>query len=130
MMADRLSDELRRFILAIPSIPYLEAMLLLRSMPSQVWDVKMVARRLYSTEAHTSTLLQALHAAGICASVENKPQCFRYHPATPELDSLLEQLACFYSHNLIEVTNIIHAASNRNQRVQQFADAFLWRKEK
>ena len=46
-----ISEELRRFILtSVPSVPFLEALLLLRASPGQHWSGAMLARRLYIAE--------------------------------------------------------------------------------
>ena len=55
---------------------------------------------------------------------------WRYQPATAELDVLVASLERYYSQNLIEVTNMIHASSRRHSRIKEFADAFKWGKKK
>jgi len=119
--------EVRRFILtSIPSVPYLEAILLLRTDPGAAWDAPTVARRLYLGEPQAAELLQALAASGI-AQPSQSAESFHYQPATPELAAMLEQLARVYSTNLVGVTDLIH--SRVDKRAQQFADAFRWRKD-
>jgi len=123
------SDELRRFILRIPSIPFLEALLLLRSAPSQQWDAEEVARRLYINSQQAVELLKGLVAAKMCKEVKREQECFVYKPESDELRALIDELAIEYTHNLIEVTNLIHANSNKDQKIHLLADAFVWRKE-
>ena len=123
------SDDLRRFILRIPSIPFLEALLLLRSAPSETWDAEMVARRLYINSQQAIELLKGLAAAKICSEVKRNPEHFIYKPESDELRKLIDELADEYAHNLIEVTNVIHANSNKDQKIHLLADAFVWRKE-
>ena len=123
------SDELRRFILRIPSIPFLEALLLLRSAPSQTWDAEMVARRLYINSQQAIELLKGLAAAKICCEVKRHSEHFIYKPESDELRTLIDELADEYAHNLIEVTNVILANSNKDQKIHLLADAFVWRKE-
>lgn len=118
--------EVRRFILtSVPSVPYLEAILLLRTDPAAAWDAALVARRLYLREHQVTELLKALAAAGIAQEVE--PASFQYRPDTPDLAAMLDRLAQVYSSNLVGVTDLIH--SRIDKRAQQFADAFRWRKE-
>ncbi len=118
--------EVRRFILtSVPSVPYLEAILLLRTDPAAAWDAALVARRLYLQEHQVTELLKALTAAGIAEEVESTS--FRYRPATPDLAAMLDRLAQVYSSNLVGVTDLIH--SRIDKRAQQFADAFRWRKD-
>lgn len=119
-------DEVRRFILtSIPSVPYLEALLLLRSQPAQSWEAAVVARRLYVAESHAVGLLQALREAGFAEVGEDR---YRFSPTPGSLPGLIDALAQTYSANLREVTELIH--SGVDKRALQFADAFRWtRKE-
>lgn len=110
---------------SVTSVPYLEALLLLRSEAGQAWDAFRVSTRLYIGEAQSLDMLQALHAAGIAARTPEG--LFVYSPGTPELRALLDALAATYSANLVGVTQLIH--SRLDKRAQQFADAFRWKKE-
>lgn len=123
-----LPDEVRRFILtSVPSVPYLEAILLMLSDAQAQWDAARVARRLYVAEGKAAELLEQLAAAGVARRVEGLDGCFRYQPATPELAARLDQVAQAYSANLVAVTDLIH--SRIDKRAQQFADAFRLRKD-
>jgi hypothetical protein len=130
MTSSPLSSELRRFIYSIGSIPELEAMLLLHQAPTQIWDESLIAQRLYVTSDEAAVMLQKITAAGICRRVQDASSGFIYAPASAELGNLIDQLAAYYPRNLIEVTNMIHSKSNTNSRVQQFADAFKFFKDK
>lgn len=129
MTSVKLSDDLRRFIQAIISVPHLEAMLLLHQSPMQAWDQATIALRLYLKPEQAANMLEDLCAAGICKVAANQPGKFVYAPAAEELGHLLDQLADYYSRNLIEVTNMIHSKANRGHRAQQFADAFKFKKD-
>lgn len=119
-------DEVRRFILtSIPSVPFLEALLLLRSQPGTTWEATVVARRLYVPDAHALALLQALGDAGFAAQAGDGR--YRYAPSTEELPRLIDALAATYSANLLGVTELIH--SRIDKRAMQFADAFRWTKK-
>lgn len=128
-------DEVRRFILtSVASVPYLEAMLLLRAAPNEIWDGKRVAQRLYVCEKVGTDLLSALHEVGLLAIRSQLPASgdahapsFSYCPSTESLADIVDRLADIYSRNLIAVTDLIHA--NSGIKVQQFADAFKWRKD-
>jgi hypothetical protein len=127
MTKNPIPDEIRRFILtSVPSVPYLEALLLLRSQPSDTWDAALVARRLYVVESHALALLQALGEAGFAEPVgENR---YRFGPGPGPLMALIDALAQTYSSSLREVTELIHGRVDK--RALQFADAFRWtRKE-
>jgi hypothetical protein len=124
-----LPDEIRRFILtSIPSVPYLEAVLLMRSEPETRWDPRRVAGRLYVAERQAVELLEALAASGIAAhDPAQEGGQYRYAPSSAELRERLDTLAHTYSVNLVGVTDLIH--SRIDKRAQQFADAFRWRKD-
>ena len=55
------------------------------------------------------------------------PEGYRYAAATPEIDRAVEDLAAAYTHNLVAVTNLVHAKPARG--VLDFARAFRLRKE-
>ena len=121
-----ISDELRRFILtSVPSVPYLESMLLLRREANKQWSAAELGRRLYLPEPQAAELMATLEAAEIAVKCAPLP-AYRFQPA-PELARILDELAQRYFSNLFEITNLIHASVDR--RAFQFADAFRWRKD-
>ena len=129
MSRAELSEDIRRFILtSVASVPYLEAILLLRTDPDVGWDVRRLAARLYVAERQAAEVLASLAAAGIARSEDQLDTAlFHYAPATAELRERLDALAQAYSANLVEVTDLIH--SRTDKRAQQFADAFRLRKD-
>lgn len=121
-------DEIRRFILtSIPSVPYLEALLLLRNEADVAWEAKGLARRLYLSDKAALALLTELHASGVLHLVDQEPPRYRYSPNDESLREMIDQLADAYARQLVEVTNLIH--SKTSKKAQHFADAFKWRKE-
>lgn len=119
-------DDVRRFLLtSVPSVPYLEALLLLRAEPGRSWDSFNVASRLYVGEGQAQELLQMLHAAGVAR--QEADGRYAYQPSSEELQRTLEELASTYAHNLVGVTDLIH--SRVDKRAHQFADAFRIRKD-
>lgn len=121
-----IADDVRRFILtSVPSVPYLEAMLLLRDDSATPWDPFRLARRLYIGEAQALDLLQTLAQSQVARRGEDGG--FQYAPATPELARAIDGLAQTYAADLLGVTDLIH--SRLDKRAQQFADAFRWRKD-
>ena len=126
MTSSELPADLRRFILtSIPSVPYLEAVLLLRAAPDEAWGAAQLARRLYVPEHTGMELLALLRDSGIASEGESAGTV-RYAPVA-ELRGLVDQLAAAYAHDLVAVTRLIHSRIDR--RAQQFADAFRFRKE-
>lgn len=123
-MRPPIPEELRRFILtSIPSVPYLEAMLLLRAEPGAPWDAPMLARRLYVTPTRAAELLKQLAEA---AFIHPGATGWQWRPE-PEAARRIDRLAAAYSDNLLGVTELIHSREDR--RAQHFADAFRWRND-
>jgi hypothetical protein len=117
-------EDVRRFILtSIPSIPHLEALLLLRRESGTEWDEARLARRLYIPEKTARALLADLSEAGLVVAVRETDTVFTFRPASREQD-LLDKVAATYAHDLIEVTNLIHGRS-----AILFADAFRIRRD-
>jgi hypothetical protein len=124
MSAPELAPDIRRFVLtSVPSVPYLEAVLLLRAEPRHRWDAGELARRLYVPERAASELLAELRARGIAVAVDDHVQ---YGPE-PALAGMLDRVAQAYAADLLTVTDLIHSRIDR--RAQQFADAFRFRKD-
>jgi DNA-binding IclR family transcriptional regulator len=125
MSAVPIPESVRRFILlSVPSVPYLEAMLLLRALGRQAITVTEVSRRLYLPEARAAELVAQL--VDMRVVTPNREGTWRYEP-DPELAARIDELAQAYSTNLIGVAELIHSKSER--RAAQFADAFKIRRE-
>lgn len=116
----------RVILLAIPSVPYLEALLLLRGAPKLSWDAVQVARRLYLNEKAAQGLLDQLYAAGVVTAGGDGGSTFCYAPQSEHMRSMIDGMAEVYSRNLIGVSNLIH--SKTDTKARQFADAFVFRK--
>ena len=124
-MRPDLPQDLRRFILtSIPSVPYLEALLLLRAEAQRSWSAAEAARRLYLPEQRGTELLTELVSAGIA---RQESMGYRYSPATEELATILDRLATHYAADLVGISDLIH--SRVDKKAQQFADAFRIRKD-
>lgn len=128
MAQQAIPEDIRRFVLtSIPSVPHLEALLLLRGTPGP-WSSAEVAERLYLGEKSAAVLLDDLCSSGM-AIVQDAPAngCYLYQPATELLGTTINSLAEFYGRHLVEITHLIH--SKHDRKAQQFADAFKWRKD-
>jgi hypothetical protein len=124
MKSGELPADIRRFILtSVPSVPFMEAVLLLRGERASAWNAELLARRLYVPERTAQDLLEQLAGAGITAQADSG---VRYAPRE-ELGALLDRLAAAYAADLVAITDLIH--SRIDKRAQQFADAFRFRKE-
>lgn len=122
-------DKLKRFILlAVPSVPYLEAVLLLQGNPQKSWAFNEISQRLYLNDMAAKTLINELKSGGILAVDQQDSACYRYQPKTEELRDMLDLLAIVYPKNLVDVTNLIH--SKVHKKAKLFADAFVLRRNK
>lgn len=120
-------DDTRRFIAtSVPSVPFLEALLLYRAAAGEALETRAVAHRLYLSEAAARAIVQDLLAARVIEAVPGRATAHRYAPE-PEAAEALERLAALYSTNLIAVTNLIHSRGAGAAR--KFADAFRWKKD-
>ncbi|MFL6673696.1 MAG: hypothetical protein ACJ8LG_10435 [Massilia sp.] len=122
-------EDVRRFVLtSVPSVPFLEALLLLRADPGAHWSTADLARRLYTRDRVAHGLLEDLCVAGMAAPcAPQASDCYRYQPSSDTLRARIDELADLYSKHLVEVTLLIHSSLDR--KAQQFADAFRWRKD-
>ncbi len=126
MTRPSIPDDVRRFILlAIPSVPYLEALLLMRSHGPVGWRAGALASGLYLGEKAAAALLAQLHTAGVAEADPNDEGSFRYAPGK-ELAAMIDRLAEIYAVNLIGVSTLIHSTTGK--KAQHFADAFHFRK--
>jgi hypothetical protein len=123
-MREQIPDDVLRFILtSVPSVPYLEALLLLRASSAQAWDAAELARRLYLPQQKADELLRQLAESG-CIVMDRDGA--RWRPPT-ELATLVDRLAQLYSEDLLGVTTMIH--TGQEHRARQFAAAFRLRRK-
>ncbi len=124
-----ISENIRRFLLhCIPSVPHLEALLLLSgSYPTtEAWHATTVAARLYLPDRNAAEVLAELTENGLLECVDTEQRIYRYAPRDQDIALTVRQLADVYAKRLIEVTKMIHSTTGR--KAQFFADAFRWRK--
>jgi hypothetical protein len=125
MADDPIPAELRDFILRfIDSVTHLEALLLLRANPQTAWEPPAVAARLYTGPDQAGEILTQLCSERLLAC-ENGQYC--YGGQAPELLAMIDRLAESYAKHLIPITNLIHS---KPRRIQLFADAFKFRKDR
>jgi hypothetical protein len=127
MAREPIPEDLRRFLLAsVPSVPFVEALLLLRDARGQAVDASDIARRLYMGELTARSVLEQLAEARIAQRAVQGPAAYLFAPHE-NVAKVVEQLVAYYRSHLVEVTDIIHSRTGR--KAQQFADAFKWRKD-
>lgn len=121
-------DDIRRYLIqCVPSVPYIEAVLLMRGGRQVAWQPALLSQRLYLREEEVVRLLARLQADGLVAAQASEPLRYQYAPASVELEQLWDRLAVVYSHSLIEVSTLIHTKSA--SKAKMLADAFRWRKD-
>jgi DNA-binding IscR family transcriptional regulator len=126
MPREPIPEDLRRFILtSVPSVPFVEALLIFREARGAPVTVDLLARRLYLAERGAAEVVEQLRAARFIEPVEGAGG-HRFAPP-PELDAMVEILAAFYRTHLVDVTDLIHSKLGR--MAQQFANAFKLRKD-
>ena len=127
MSQSSLPPDITRFVLtSIPSVPHLEAMLLLHQDAVVSWCAKDLGQRLYIPEKNAEALLQELTEVEMLI-YDGDTQTYRFSPASAALRELIDKLAVVYTKNIVEISNLIHSKSS--SQVQQFADAFKLRKD-
>jgi hypothetical protein len=128
MTREFIPDDIAQFIVEkIDSVAQLEALLLLRSCPEEKWSVRALSRRLYITEKETADVLAHLQIHGLAINKTGEPLLYQYQPSSIELQQKVDRLAEIYARHLLPITNLIH--SKPKTRVQEFADAFKFRKD-
>ena len=129
MAEDPIPERVKEFISEnIDSIAELEALMLMFRNPAVGWSAASLAERLYSSPDQAEEAIAKLHALGLSDVKAKDPDTYHYRPLTPELGTMVEQIAETYSKYLVPVTNLIH--SKPQTKVQQFADAFKLRKRR
>ena len=129
MVEQHIPEDIAAFVLdRIDSVAQLEALLLLRANKEKDWSVVALAARLYIGEAETAALLSGLSEQGFVARNPQETTVYRYQPVSTELDQMLGRVAEFYAKHLVPITNLIH--SKPKPRIQEFAEAFRFRKDK
>lgn len=128
MPREPIPDDVRRFILtSVPSVPFVEAMLLFMAKRDAALSVDEIARGLYMPRAAAAQVVDALREAQVVAPDPRQGDACRFAPASPDLEAMLRTVADVYARDLIGVTDLIHSRTAR--RAQQFADAFRIRKD-
>ncbi|HVI25289.1 MAG TPA: hypothetical protein VM576_03730 [Xanthomonadaceae bacterium] len=124
MTAPHIPDEVRRFLLGvIPSVPHLEALLLLHADPARGWDAIALAGRLYLDPARAAALLADLERAELAVAGDEGHR----FACDPALAAVVGELARVYARHVVAVAELIHSTPDR--RARRFADAFLLRKD-
>jgi hypothetical protein len=124
MVEEFIAGDIRDFLLEhIDTVAELEA-LLLRRHGGEAWTVQRLADRLYIDPPAAEEILARLVRHGLFAEAGG---AFRYAPDDGKRRELIDRLAATYTRFLVPVSRIIHTKPGR---IQKFADAFRFRKDK
>lgn len=127
MAEDLIPEDVKQFIIdKIDSVAELEGLLLLCRNREAEWNTEQLAQGLYTDREQAEEVLAHLFSQGFLTVNESDPPTYRYQPRSLELANMVDRVAEVYSKYLIPVTNLIH--SKPQTKIQQFADAFKFRK--
>lgn len=111
---------------SIPSVPHMEALMLVRATAPSRWTVLYLSQRLYVTPAVAAGVLADLCNSGLLMC-DAATSTYFYQFNQNAVGEIIEQLAALYASNLVEITGLIHSKLDR--KAQQFVDAFDFRKD-
>jgi hypothetical protein len=121
-----IEGELLDFIRSsIRSVWTLELLLLMRQQSRRAWPAAELVRETRSSDFVVSESLSTLQAAGLVTA--ESEGVYRYAPASPQFDRLVQQLEQVYRERPVAVTKAIF--SSPNEKLQTFADAFKLKKD-
>ena len=114
LMRAPIPDAISRFLLAsVPSVPHLEALLLIRRSAGQPWSADRIAASLYIDPAAAARCLDDLVREGLL--VADEARRYRMRPVSPERTALLEELDRVYARRVRDVAELIHSAGSQNR---------------
>jgi DNA-binding Lrp family transcriptional regulator len=124
-----LSEEVKKFITDyINSLEQLEILFLLHRYPEQEWTAQDVNQELRLSPASVAMRLADLEKRGLLTVREDTASLYRYQPRKPDMALTVNSLAEVYPDYRFTVTNLIF--SKPLDKIQTFADAFKFRKDK
>ena len=122
-------DDVRRFVLtSVPSVPHLEALVLFHAHPGVERTASDLAQSLYLPEPKAAEVLDYLCQIRCLAAPSGTDSAYRYAPADDDMRQLLDRLVAAYRLEMIDMTHLIHDATQKNALL--FAQAFKLKKER
>jgi hypothetical protein len=127
MTEENLAPEVLHFIgLCIPSVPHLEALLLIWETVPRAWTAGEIAARIYIDDDRAGEILKDLERCGMVARDAAQPMSFKYDPHS-DWDHTLPLVSQTYRRQLSRVARHIHAQGPKP--VREFSRAFRLRRE-
>jgi len=111
----------------VPSVPHLEALLLIWNNRPRQWSVDEMARYLYVPNDAASRILDELAGRDLIVRAGETGQFYAYNSDSPERDELLRNVDATYRRELVRVSGMIH--SKASAAVRDFARAFRFKKD-
>lgn len=128
LMQDAIPAPILQFIRQhVRSVVQLELLLLLHKEPERSWKVEQAAEQLYIPGTFAESLLEDLRTAGLVALIEGDVRSYRFELKTPQLRPIVDELASLYRERPVATIHAIYSAQTQN--LQNFADAFRFRKK-
>jgi predicted ArsR family transcriptional regulator len=122
-------QQVDEFILRwIDSVPHLEALLLLWNRRPSAWGVNNMAKALYIHPDAAKKILEDLAQSGLISIVPSHSGQYIYSDQPGEQQELMQALDRTYRHELVRISNMIHAKGP--SALRDFARAFRLTKEK
>lgn len=109
----------------IPTVPHLEALLLLWNSAPQRWSAAGLSERLFVADPTVSAIVQELATRGLIATEDDQ---YWYQKGDESRDNIIEGVAAAYRQDLVGISNLIH--SKAANAVREFARAFRFTKER
>ena len=132
--APALPADVQGLLNRVDSYEQLEALLFLRSRPSQALTAKEVAAELGASPDEVERALMRLHAMGLLATAVGEMRAhYRFEPADAGSREAVDHLAEAYSESRLEVMRTMTANAIdrlRTDAVRAFADAFVLGRKK
>jgi predicted ArsR family transcriptional regulator len=123
MASGAIPNEVEQFLLvAIDTVPHLEALLLIFQNPTSAWSVQELAARIYVSDNQAAAVLEDLTNRQFVTRVEQTPPKYQFFARSPEQTELLNKVAQSYRTQLVQVARFIH--SKPSASVRDFARAF------
>jgi hypothetical protein len=125
--SNEVPEDVRRFLHhAVPSVPHLEALLLLRGDQERPWSVERLAAQLYLPSQRVEVIVSGLEQIGLARRVE--AGVWIYAPDSEEKRKAIDRVAEYYRLNVVRVSRLLHAKPDL--QALEFSDVFRWRKDR
>jgi hypothetical protein len=125
---ERVPREVKRFIAGnVDSVGQLEVLLLVRSDPERYWSAAEVSRALRSGRGWAEVQLEYLRVEGLLASGEGNDPRYRYDPARPEFEPVIDRVSEAFASQRAEVIRLVFS-QRPSERLRVFSEAFRLRK--